>query len=172
MNRWKENEAPSDSNERDYEQGCCGGSHKSKGKGSNWKGAKLKGSGASPWNPCSIVAMVLGFILFWPIGLALLFWMISGRPVSAIPGAARETWASMFGSGNSSGWASRSTAQSGNQVFDEYQQTQHDRIAEIKTEIRDTYDRFRDFKNDAKRKAEKEEFDNFMNSSRPTTQPE
>ena len=68
----------------------------------------------------------------------------------------------------SSGWSSRSGSQSGNQVFDEYQQTQYDRIAEIKTEIRDTYDRFRDFKNDAKRKAEQEEFDTFMNSSRPT----
>ena len=29
--------------------------------------------------PAWIVAMVLGFILFWPIGLALLFYMIFGK---------------------------------------------------------------------------------------------
>ena len=30
--------------------------------------------GRTPWSPVELTAMILGFILFWPIGLAILFW--------------------------------------------------------------------------------------------------
>ena len=42
-----------------------------------------------PWKPVEILAMVLGFIVFWPIGLAVLGWKFwqkkSGYPGDIIP---------------------------------------------------------------------------------------
>ena len=51
---------------------------------------------------------------------------------------------------------------SGNHVFDEYQQTQMDRIEEIKAEVRDRSDRFNSFKGDEERQRQQEQFDRFM----------
>jgi hypothetical protein len=33
------------------------------------------------WSGMNIAAMVIGFVLFWPIGLVLLYWNISGRDI-------------------------------------------------------------------------------------------
>ena len=55
-----------------------------------------------------------------------------------------------------------------NSVFDEFQQTQYDRIAEIKEEIKERSRRFSEFRFDVKRRAEQEEFSQFM-ASHPDT---
>ena len=55
-----------------------------------------------PWKPVEILAMVLGFIVFWPIGLAVLGWKFwqkkSGYPGDIIS-FGREKW------GNWANWA-------------------------------------------------------------------
>ena len=50
-------------------------------------------------------------------------------------------------------------------MFNEFQQTQYDRINEIKHEIKTRSERFNEFRSDAKRRADKEEFDRFMANS-------
>jgi len=110
------------------------------------------------WSGFNIAAMVLGFVFFWPIGLIVLGWILSGRHVQELPGAVRQLWFTVFDKrGNSSG--------SGNCVFHDYQQTQYDRIREIKEEIKARSHRFSEFRSDAKRRADQEEFDRFMASS-------
>ena len=42
-----------------------------------WAGARWRRHGGSRWTAFEIIAMILGFIVFWPIGLAILgykFW--------------------------------------------------------------------------------------------------
>jgi Protein of unknown function (DUF2852) len=50
-----------------------------------------------PWRPVEILAMVLGFIVYWPIGLAVLGWKLwqkkSGYPGDIIS-FGREKWGS------------------------------------------------------------------------------
>ena len=121
--------------------------------GSDWG---RKGS----WTGFNIAAMVIGFVFFWPVGLVILYWIIRGRDLRDLPAAAREKWSQMFG--RSKG------GPSGNIVFEEYQQTQYDRIREIKEEIRERGRRFADFREDAKRRADQEEFNQFMASSPAT----
>src|ERR1700757_3353208 len=57
-----------------------------------------------PWKLVEILAMVLGFIVFWPIGLAVLGWKFwqakSGYP-GDIVSFGREKW------GNPANWSSR-----------------------------------------------------------------
>ena len=111
------------------------------------------------WSGFNIAAMVLGFVVFWPIGLIVLGWILSGRHVQELPGAIRQLWSTVFDKSGDS------ADNSGNSVFHDYQQTQYDRIREIKEEIKSRSHRFSDFRSDTKRRADQEEFDRFMASS-------
>jgi hypothetical protein len=103
--------------------------------------------------------MVIGFVFFWPIGLLILYWTLKGRNVKALPGAIKDRIGEFTGGFNRDGHGS------GNVVFNEFQQTQYDRIREIKAEIRERSDRFSEFRAQAKRRADQEEFEQFMASS-------
>ena len=117
------------------------------------------------WSPLNIGAMVVGFVLFWPIGLLVLYWNIKGRDARDLPRAVKQKWSSLFSRGSTGGDISSGTH---NSVFDEFQQTQYDRIAEIKEEIKERARRFNEYRGDVKRRAEEEEFNKFM-ASNPDT---
>lgn len=124
------------------------------------KGSCSKGN----WSPLNIGAMVFAFVLFWPIGLFVLYWNISGRDACDLPSAVKEKWSSMFNRNSSSLESASSTSH--NSVFEEFQQTQYDRITEIKEEIKERAKRFNEYRSDAKRREEEEEFNKFM-ANRP-----
>lgn len=117
------------------------------------------------WSGINIAVMVIGFVLFWPVGLLLLYWNITGRDVKDLPGVIQEKWSAMF-SGSFGRKAGREDSKGANSVFEEFQQTQYDRIVEIKEEIKSRARSFRDFRANAKRRAEEEEFKEFMSSDR------
>jgi Protein of unknown function (DUF2852) len=96
-----------------------------------------KGKGA--W----IAAMILGFILFWPVGLAFLFYMMWSK--------------NMFKSGCSSHRMNRRNAfrSSGNTAFDSYKADTLRRLEEEQAAFQDFLNRLRDAK-------DKAEFDQFM----------
>ena len=128
--------------------------------GAHDKGTRCCGFGASAnWSVTNIVAMVIGFVLFWPLGLFMLYWIFKGRDVTDLRRHLVEKW-NRF-KGNDATEASGTD----NQVFNEYQQTQFDRIREIKDEIKERARRFTDFRSDAKRRADEEEFRRFMDDS-------
>lgn len=123
------------------------------------------------WSPFNIVAMVLGFVVFWPIGLVLLFWILSGRDVRDLPAAIQRKWQA-FSQQSRVGLHRRGGSDNAmdNTVFNAYQQTQWDRVREIEGEIRDRAKRFMDFRADAKRRADEKEFSEFREfmNSQPT----
>lgn len=112
------------------------------------------------WSFLNIAAMVAGFIFFWPVGLFILYWIVTGRSVKDLPRATRKQWSKMTGSreGNV-------VNTSDNVVFNEYQQTQFDRIREIKEEIKERSRRFAAYRANARRRADEEEFNRFMSEA-------
>ena len=125
------------------------------------KGCCTKGN----WSGINIAAMVIGFIVFWPIGLLILYWNIKGRNVKDLPAAIQQKWSAMV-NGSWSPSKGSDGMSSENTVFDEYQQTQYDRIVEIKEEIKNRARSFKDFRSDSKRRADDAEFKEFMSSDR------
>jgi hypothetical protein len=115
------------------------------------------------WSGLNIAAMVLGFLFFWPIGVFLLFWIVSGRNVKDLPQAIGHLGSKMTNYWNDDGFSNNH--HSDNVVFNEYQQTQYDRIRELKEEIKARACRFKDFRAKAKRRADEEEFNRFMSDS-------
>ena len=123
---------------------CCGGW----GKGANWSGI-------------NIAAMVLGFVLYWPVGLFILYWVVTGRGVRELLQWIHQQWSRVTGMWNGNE-GFRKDRHSDNVVFNEFQQTQYDRIREIMEEIKERARRFAGFRANAKRRADEEEFNRFM----------
>jgi hypothetical protein len=127
--------------------------------------------------PAWIALVVLGFIVFWPVGLALLIYLKwSGRMFghrgcygywSSPDGrdarrAAREEWRSFK---RNARWSRRHG--SGNVAFDEYREETLRKLDEEQREFHDYLDRLRSAKDRA-------EFDQFMrerNSRPPANEP-
>ncbi len=101
-----------------------------------------KGKGA--W----IAAMVLGFILFWPIGLALLAYMIWSKRMFS-------NSCSMTRHRSPMRRAATAMKSSGNTVFDAYKEETLRRLEEEQASFEDFLQRLREAKDQA-------EFDQFM----------
>ena len=116
-----------------------------------------------------IAAVVMGFILFWPIGLAILaFGAFTGR-LGYWRNEMRGHWQAMqSGNGGGCGWGRRGggrwTAPSGNQAFDDYRAETLRRLEEEQREFVDYLERLR-------RAKDKAEFDQFMAERRGAPRP-
>lgn len=97
-----------------------------------------KGKGA--W----IAAMVLGFVFFWPVGLALLAYMIWSKRMFSGKSCARRSKRNMM-----------STRSTGNSAFDAYKADTLRRLEEEQGNFEAFLERLRDAK-------DKAEFDQFM----------
>ncbi len=127
----------------------------------------------SPWH---IILIVLGFIVWWPVGLALLFFTLGSRKMGCWDRHGRfenkmermqykmermrtRMERSGFGSGFGFG-----PPTSGNRAFDEYRVETLRRLEEEQHEFKNFLDRLRHAK-------DKEEFDQFMAQHRPKPTP-
>lgn len=137
--------------------------------------AKLDDYGRPAW----IAVMVVGFILFWPIGLAVLGYLIwSGRMTCGWSDNHRSRWQSRFAGkfadkferarsrveDEFKGFAG--TYSSGNRAFDDYREATLKRLEQEEREFRDFLSRLRQAK-------DKSEFDQFMSErrERPSAAP-
>lgn len=123
--------------------------------------AKMDEYGRGGW----IAATVLAFWAFWPLGLALLaFLVFSGRMRGAC-GAGR--WhntgdqTQKWGSGCGRGKWNRAAPTSGNAAFDDYR-------AETLRRLEEEQQQFRDYLERLRRAKDKAEFDQFMADRRNT----
>jgi hypothetical protein len=129
----------------------------------------------TPWHPGWIAVTILGFLIWWPIGLALLFFTLGSRRMSCW--SHQDRWQNKmermqwkmermkdrmerrgfggFGFGPPS---------SGNRAFDEYRSETLRRLEEEQQEFKDFLGRLRHAK-------DKEEFDAFMRQHRDRPTP-
>jgi hypothetical protein len=110
--------------------------------------------------PAWIAVMILGFILFWPLGLAILAYMIwSGRMGCGRHGEMtrwQRHWADKLDrKWERWGRERHGFYSSGNRAFDEYREETLKRLEEEQREFREFLERLRKAK-------DKQEFDQFM----------
>ncbi|WBU55658.1 DUF2852 domain-containing protein [Paracoccus sediminicola] len=103
----------------------------------------LDGHGKKAW----LMAMIAGFIFVWPVGLALLFYMIGSNR--------------MFSCQKSSSRRYRRPASSGNSAFDAYREETLKRMEQEHEEFMAFMARLREAR-------DKAEFDQFMKERRDT----
>lgn len=112
------------------------------------------------WKTWEVVAMIVGFVVFWPIGLAFLLWKLWGGP-----GMCRRS--------KMEGWSRKTfkhdglRRDSGNVAFDEYKAGELERLERERQRLAEEQKAFGDFLDELKRKQDREEFDRFMASRGP-----
>lgn len=94
-----------------------------------------------------IMAMIAGFVLFWPVGLALLFYMIWSNRMSCMSRKSRYQ----------SGYRSHPAAfrETGNHAFDSYR-------AETLKRLEEEHEAFVSFLEELRAAKDRAEFDQFM----------
>jgi uncharacterized protein DUF2852 len=123
------------------------------------------------WSPVGVVLTILGFILFWPIGLAILAYMIGSRRMGCWTRHDSAHWQRKFDrlQEKAEQWCrgrGRYTASSGNRAFDEYRDETLRRLEDEQRDFHEFLDRLRHAK-------DKAEFDQFMadRRQRPPQEP-
>jgi hypothetical protein len=160
-------------------QGAVGGSSGAQDYGArDWANGSWRGRscGVGRWSPFEIVAMVLGFIVFWPIGLAILFFKMWQRR-SGYPGdlqtVAQDKWREARHAMSSGGWQGPwggrrgfDSASTGNLAFDEWKQAEIARLEEERRKLQEAHREFAAFVENIRRAKDREEFERFMNERR------
>jgi hypothetical protein len=123
------------------------------------------------WKPIELVAIILGFVLFWPVGLAMLGWKIY-QAKSYYAGDfgqfAQEKWGAFekrSGLGDMARhFAGDGMASSGNTAFDEWRKAELARLEEERRRIFEAEKAFTDYVEGLRRAKDRAEFERFMAS--------
>jgi hypothetical protein len=119
---------------------------------------------ASRWTLFELATMVLGFMVFWPIGLAVFAYKMWQRKsgaddlqtvMTAKWNEARASWT------RSSGW-SWSPAGTGNAAFDQWKAAELARLEAERRKLEDAAREFAEFLDNIRHAKDREEFDRFM----------
>ena len=123
------------------------------------------------WSALNVVLMIIGFAVFWPLGLAMLAWIIWGDEIGRRTQEFRGQFKSFsdragsFGRGDAFGFA----GQSGNVAFDEYRRAEMRRLDEERRKLEAMKSEFDSFLKELRRVKDQEEFDRFMAARRGTS---
>lgn len=122
------------------------------------------------WSALNIVLMIVGFAVFWPLGLAMLAWIVWGDEIGRMTSDLKANFRSFgekapFRSGFEGGFA-RGT---GNAAFDEYRERELKRLEEERRKLEEMRAEFESFLKELRRVKDQEEFDRFMENFRNRT---
>jgi hypothetical protein len=152
-----------------------GGSDGSREWGANgWRGSAWRSHscGGARWSFVEILAMVLGFIVFWPIGLAILafkIWQRKSGYNGDLTTAAQEKWREARNAVQGGAWrAPRGfyAGSTGNSAFDDWRSAEIARLEEERRKLEEAHKEFSTFVENIRRAKDREEFERFMNERR------
>jgi hypothetical protein len=119
------------------------------------------------WGPLTIALMVLGFVIWWPLGLVMLGYILWGENFGGSAEKA-QGWVSKQRS-----WARENCGHrgyprhgfrqsSGNAAFDDYRTEQLKRLDEERKRLDEEINAFHEYMRNLRMAKDREEFDRFM----------
>ena len=122
------------------------------------------------WTPATIALMVIGFMVFWPLGLAMLAYIIWGDRLDGFKRDVNKATDGMFASCRGrSHWKAQS--RTGNVAFDEWREKELKRIEEERRKLDEAREEFESYARELRRAKDQEEFDRFMAERNRSTAP-
>ncbi|MCT8998160.1 DUF2852 domain-containing protein [Chelativorans intermedius] len=115
------------------------------------------------WTPATIALMVIGFMVFWPLGLAMLAYILWGDRLGEFKRDVNRATDGMFANCRR---ASRVHARTGNVAFDEWREKELERLAEERRKLDAMREEFDEYVRELRRAKDQEEFDRFMKERR------
>ena len=119
------------------------------------------------WTPATVALTVAGFMVFWPLGLAMLAYVLFGDRFEGFKRDANATVDGMFRSCRKSS----SYSATGNVAFDEWREKEIERLNEERRKLDELRADFEEELRELRRAKDQEDFDRFMakrNASRET----
>lgn len=104
------------------------------------------------WSPLTIALMVIGFIVWWPLGLAMLAFIIWGD-------RALSWW-------DESQHRMQVRSSTGNEAFEEYRRSELDRLERERRRVEQEAVEFQEFMRNLRKARDRDEFDRFMSDRR------
>lgn len=112
------------------------------------------------WTPATIALMVLGFIVFWPLGLAMLAYILWGDRLDGLKSDVNRATDGMFKGCRRA--SHRANPRTGNVAFDDWRESELERLAEERRKLDEMREEFDDYMRELRRAKDQEEFDRFM----------
>lgn len=125
------------------------------------------------WTPATIALMVIGFMVFWPLGLAMLAYIIWGDRLEGFKRDVNRATDGVF-AGCRRGSHRRghhSGPRTGNVAFDDWREKELERLAEERRKLDETLTEFDEYARELRRAKDQEEFDRFMANRRNPAPP-
>ncbi len=117
------------------------------------------------WTPITIAMMIIGFMIFWPLGLAMLAYILWGDRLDEMKGdinRATDRAARSFGK---CGFGHRHTVKrTGNVAFDDWREAELARLEEERRKLDEMRHEFDEYLRELRRAKDQKEFDEFMAS--------
>ncbi|HUG62574.1 MAG TPA: DUF2852 domain-containing protein [Methylomirabilota bacterium] len=118
------------------------------------------------WTPLSTGLMVLGFIVFWPLGVAMLAYILWGDRMKDAWNEARPNFqrAAREAGFSRPDFMRADVGRTGNAAFDEYRERELKRLEEERASLEKMRNEFDDFLRNLRKAKDQEEFDRFMSN--------
>lgn len=117
------------------------------------------------WTPFNTVVMILGFVLFWPLGLAMLAYIVWGDRMTGKLATARDKMDGFNAKFSREGRPQHHRHYStGNTAFDDYRNAELARLEEERRKLNEMRAEFDEFVDNVRRAKDQKEFDKFMAS--------
>lgn len=121
------------------------------------------------WTPATIALMVIGFVVFWPLGLAMLAYIIWGDRLDGFKRDVNRATDGVFAGCRKASWKANSAT--GNVAFDDWRDKELERLAEERRKLDEMRDEFDTYARELRRAKDQEDFDRFMSNRNKPTAP-
>ena len=111
------------------------------------------------WTPATIALMVVGFMEFWPLGLAMLAYILWGDRLDDVKGDWSKARDKFFGSCRK---GPAMYGRTGNVAFDDWREKELERLAEERRKLEEMREEFDAYARELRRAKDQQEFDRFM----------
>lgn len=117
------------------------------------------------WTPATVALMVLGFVVFWPLGLAMLAYILFGEKFQAFKRDANRKADDAFSWCRNARTATPFSS-TGNVAFDDWRKAELERLDEERRRLDEMRADFDAYARELRRAKDQEEFDRFMRDRR------
>ncbi|MBZ0162049.1 MAG: DUF2852 domain-containing protein [Notoacmeibacter sp.] len=116
------------------------------------------------WTPATIGLMVLGFIVFWPLGLAMLAYILWGDRLEGFKRDVNRATDGVFAGcrGHHRKHRHGMYGRTGNVAFDDWRAKELERLEEERRKLDEMREEFDSYMRELRRAKDQEEFDRFM----------
>ena len=121
------------------------------------------------WTPATIAMMIIGFMIFWPLGLAMIAYILWGDRLDSFKQDVSRTTDSVAKSFRNAGCCGARrgymhSQRTGNVAFDDWREAEIARLEEERNKLDETRREFDEHLSELRRAKDEEEFNSFMSS--------